>query len=142
MKDLKAVTHAPSKDEAERMYKIAYYLDKKFLRPIDVVDLGIDVYKLKECGEVRMAKSPSKIKPYTAEIWGRMTESMRAMFLWSYLCEEIDSLRATLRQLKPIAKNVRLEELALDSILNSMSIKLPPELQAKIKEGFGREWGK
>lgn len=142
MKDLKTVISAPTKDEAERMVKIAYYIDKRFLRPTDMVVMGIDVYRLKECGEVRMSKSPAELKKFTMGLWDRMTEPMKAMFLWSHLCQGVEELRALLRQFHPIIKNTRSEENNLDAIQATMSMKLPTELQAKIKEGFGREWGK
>lgn len=140
MKSLKSVIAAPSKEEAERMVKIAYYIDKKFLRPMDVVDLGIDLYRLKECGEVRMSKSPVKLKPHTAAIWGRMTETMRTMFLWSYFCQGIDELRGILSQLEPAIKNTRNEGQHLEAALASLAQKLPQDLKEKFKEGFGREW--
>ena len=140
MKDLKAVIESPSKDEAERMVRISYYLDKKFLRPIDMVDFGIDVYRLKECGEVRMSKPISKLKPHVAALWGRMTDPMRAMFLWSHLCQGVDELRGILREMSPFVKNARSDDNYLDLFLGSISMKLPAELQAKFKEGFGKEW--
>lgn len=141
MKDLKSVISAPAKEEAERMCKIAYYLDKKFLRPIDLVDLGIDVYRLKECGEVRMSKKPSEIKPHLAALWNRMTEPMKAMFLWSHLCQEVDMIKELLMQLGSFHKGSMQAELShLDALLLSASRKLPEELQSKIKEGFGKEW--
>jgi hypothetical protein len=141
VKDLKTVISAPAKDEAERMVKVAYYLDKKFLRPTDIVDLGIDLYRLKEFGEVRMSKSPAKLRPHTAGLWGRMTESMKAMFLWSYFCDKADELRNILGQLMPLVKSsCREEHVRIEQMLGAMALKLPKELQEKIREGFGREW--
>lgn len=141
MKDLKTVASVSAKEEAERMCKIAYYLDKKFLRPIDLVELGIDVYRLKECGEVRMSKKPSEIKPHVDRIWHRMTDPMKAMLLWSNLCREMDMARELILQLGSFSKISMQGELAhLDAVLASMSRKLPAELQEKIKDGFGKEW--
>lgn len=129
-----------TKEKIERMYKVAYYLDKKFLRPVDIVDLGIDVYKLKECGEVRMSKNLSKLKPHGQEIWSRMSQAMKAMFFWSYLSDHLEDVKDVLKDLEPLVKNVNTERNAVLTIEKSMSMKLPPELQTKIKEGFGREW--
>jgi hypothetical protein len=140
MKDLKTVTSAPTKDQAERMCKIAYYIDKKFLRATDTVTMGIDIYRLKEFGEVRMSKSQKELKKFTSELWGRMTDPMKAMFLWSYLCEEVDVIKELLNDFYPMVKNIGSERHHLDAILGSMSSKLPVELQAEIKKGFGREW--
>lgn len=141
MKDLKTVISAPAKDEAERMVMVAYYIDKKFLRPTDIVDLGIDLYRLKECGEVRMSKSPAKLRPHTAGLWGRMTDPMKAMFLWSYFCSKAEELRNILDQLGPLVKSsCREERSRIEQMLGTMALKLPKELQEKIREGFGREW--
>lgn len=140
MKSIKEKMETPSKEDAERMVKIAYYLDRKFLRPIDMVDFGIDVYRLKECGEVRMSKSLSKIRPHVAGLWARMTDPMRAMFLWSHLCQSVDELRVILAEMAPIIKSTKADADYLNLFLGSMAMKLPPELQAKIKDGFGKEW--
>lgn len=140
-KELKSWPTPPVKEEAERLCKIAYYLDKKFLRPIDLVELGIDVYRLKECGEVRMSKKPSQIKPHLAAIWGRMTEPMKAMFYWSRFCHEMGMAMELLTLIGDISKHSMQNELAnLDAVLLSASRKLPLELQEKIKDGFGKEW--
>lgn len=140
MKDLKTVIEAPSREDAQRMVKIAYYIDKRFLRPIDMVDFGIDVYRLKECGEVRMSKSATKLRPHVAALWGRLTDPMKAMFIWSHLCQGVDEIRGILSEMKQFTKNTHPDENYLDLFLGSIAMKLPAELQAKIKEGFGKEW--
>ncbi len=140
MKTFKARIDAPSREDAERMLKIAYYIDKKFLRPIDMVDFGIDVYRLKECGEVRMSKSRSKVKPHVLELWGRMTKPMKAMFMWSHFCECVDELRKVHQELQALGEPVQNQRLELDVAIARTSAMLPAELQAKIKEGFGKEW--
>ena len=47
---------APSKEEIERMYRMAYCVDPEFFRREDVADFGLDLRRLKEFGEVLMAK--------------------------------------------------------------------------------------
>jgi hypothetical protein len=141
VKELKAVRKPTTKDEVERMYKIGYYLDRSFLKPTDVVDLGLDVYRLKEFGEVRMKKTWAKIRPMADQIWGRMTDPMKVMFWWSYYCQGLDYLNLILNELDPILRNLGTERRGVELLQSTMCQKLPPELQAKIKEGFGREWG-
>lgn len=140
MKDLKTVVSAPTKEEAERMVKVAYYLDKNFLRPLDFVDFGIEVYRLKECGEVRMSKSHAKIKPHAAKLWGRMTKPMQAMFLWSHFCELVDEMRLIYQELRELGEPTQDGRLQLDAVIAKTAAMLPKELQEKIKEGFGRDW--
>lgn len=122
------------------MYKIGYYLDRSFFKPTDVVDLDLDLYRLREFGEARMKKSWAKIRPFSEILWARMTEPMKVMFYWSYFCEGLDYLSHVLDGMQPLVRNVSLERKSLETLSISMCQKLPPELQQKIKEGFGREW--
>lgn len=141
MKELKAVRKPTTKDQVLRMYKVAYYLDRSFFKPADLVDFGLDIYRLKEFGEVKMKKTWVKIRPYADGLWNRMTDSMKVMFFWSYYCEGLDYLRLILAEMEPLVKNVGPERGGVEALSSSMSQKLPPALQTKIKEGFGREWG-
>lgn len=131
---------APIKEEIERMYKCAYYLDRGFFRPVDVVDFGIDLYKLKECGEVVMKKELSKLRPHVQALWDRMNEAQRVMFLYSYLCQGIEYVKTILKDLGTIVGDAKREAGFLDGIPHSLYIKFPRELQDKINEGFGRQW--
>ena len=141
MKELKAVRKPTTKDQVLRMYKVAYYLDRSFFKPADLVDFGLDIYRLKEFGEVRMKKTWSKIRPQADQLWARMTDPMKAMFYWSYYCEGLDYLRLILGEMEPFVKNVALDRSGIEELSRSMSQKLPPALQSKIVQGFGREWG-
>lgn len=141
MKELKAVRKPTTKEEVERMYKVGYYLDRSFMKPTDVVDLGLDLYRLKEFGEVRMKKTLAKIRPYADAIWARMTDPMKVMFYWSYFCQWLDYGRLIVDEMEPLVRNVGFERKSIESMSSTMYQKLLPELQKKIKEGFGREWG-
>lgn len=140
MKKLKDTRASVTKDEMERMYKISYYIDKGFFKPLDVVDLGLDIHRLKEFGEVRMTRPWPKLRSHAGPLWARMTDPMKVMYWWSFLCEGIDLLKSLLDTMEPFVKNVNLERKSLETVVSSMCQKLPPELHAKIKEGFGREW--
>lgn len=142
MKELKAVRKPTTKEEVERMYKVAYYLDRNFLKPTDVVDLGLDLYRLKEFGEVHMKKTWAKIRPQADTIWARMTDPMKVMFYWSYFCQWLDYGRLILDEMEPLVRNVGFERKSIEAMSSTMYQKLLPELQKKIKEGFGKEWGK
>lgn len=142
MKELKAVRKPTTKEEVERMYKVGYYLDRNFLKPTDVVDLGLDLYRLKEFGEVHMKKTWAKIRPLTDGIWNRMTDPMKVMFYWSYFCQWLDYGRLVLDEMEPLIRNVGFERKSIEAMSSAMYQKLPAALQTKIKEGFGREWGK
>lgn len=141
MKELKAVRRPTTKDQVLRAYKVAYYLDHSFFKPADIIDFGLDIYRLKEFGEVRMKKTWPKIRPQADRLWVRMTDSMKVMFYWSYYCEGLDYLRLILGEMEPLIKSVAVERSGVEALSSSMSLKLPPALQTKIREGFGREWG-
>lgn len=132
----------PQKAEAERMYKVAYYLDKGFLRPMDLADYGLDIVYLKECGEVRMKKDWNKVRPHVPALWERMNSAARAMYLYSYLCEAVDHVKGILGDLSPYVGGIQSQEALLGRITDTLFPKFPKELQEKIQSGFGKEWAR
>lgn len=131
---------APVKEEVERMYKCAYYIDRNFLKSTDVVDFGIDVYRLKECGEVRMKKTLQQIRPHVQPLWERMNRAQKVMFFYSYLCQSVGYVRAILQEMEALVGDVGREKGFLDGIPDSVYLKFPKELKDKIKDGFGSDW--
>lgn len=140
MKETKSAQKRFTKEQIERMYKVAYYLDRSFFRPADSVDFKLDVYRLKECGEVHMKQSLVKLRLHAEAIQARMSDTAKAMYLWSYLCDGFDRMRLILSDMEPFVKSVALEKSLLENISVSMSGKLPAALQTKLKD-FGKEWG-
>lgn len=131
---------SPQKEEIERMYKCAYYIDRGFFRPADLVDFGIDIVRLKEFGEVVMKKPVAQLRPKAPGLWERMNKAQRTMFLYSYLMQGIKYLSAMLDLMEPLLGNCMSERHALSSILNTLQRKFPDELQEKLRDGFGKEW--
>jgi hypothetical protein len=131
---------AADKDEIERMYKCAYYIDRSFFRPADVLDYGIDIVKLKEFGEVVMKKPLANIRPKVKALWDRMSKAQRTMFLYSYFSQGVRYLNGMLDLLEAQLGNCMSERHALSSILTTLNRKFPDELQEKIRDGFGKEW--
>lgn len=122
------------------MYKVSYYIDPSFFRPVDMADFGLDVVYLKECGEVRMKKDWNKVRPHVPALWSRMNGAQRTMFLYSYLWEGLEHVRGILGDLAPYVSNVSSEEAFLSRLTETLFPKFPKELQRKIKEGFGKQW--
>lgn len=131
---------APIKEEAERMYKVSYYIDPKFLKPTDVVDFGLDLPYLKEFGEVRFKRDWNKVRPHVQSLWDRMNGAQRAMFLYSYLWQGLEYMRGILKDLEPYVQNVSSENASLDQVTRILFPKFPKELQNKLQGGFGKEW--
>lgn len=131
---------APIKEEIERMYKCAYYIDRNFLKPDDVVNLGLDVYKLKECGEVVMKKDLAKLRPHVAGIWERMSKAQRTMFLYSYFAQGVKYMLQILKDMEPLIGNTSPPAHNIISAMNTLHRNFPEELVEKINGGFGKEW--
>jgi predicted transcriptional regulator len=132
----------PQKDDIERMYKVAYYLDSKFFRKEDVVDLGLDLHKLKECGSVEMKKDLTKLRAMVGKVWTRMSSSAHVMFIYSYFWEHLRDMKDLLNELEIYIekKSTGWEASTLDALSESLYRKFPEDLQKKIKSGFGKEW--
>lgn len=130
----------PGKDEIERMYKCAYYLDRGFFKPSDVPDFGIDIVKLKEFGEVVMRKPLPHLRARAQLIWDRMNKAQRTMFLYSYFAQGIKYLHTLLDNMEAIVGSCMSERHALGSVTSTLPRKFPETLQDKIREGFGKDW--
>ncbi len=133
---------APIKEEIERMYKCAYYIDRNFFQKQDLVDFGIDFYKLKECGDVEMKKDLGKIRPHVSALWDRMSKAQRTMFLYSYLVQGCNYLNGILEDLDPLMGDMKPEIRLVATLAQNINRRFPQELQEKIDEGFGKEWAK
>jgi hypothetical protein len=139
--DVWPTNKVPSKEAIERMYKCAYYVDRNFFRPADLVDFGLDLYRLKECGEVEMKKPLDKLRAHVGSLWERMRPAQKTMYLYSYLCQTTAQGKAILRDLGAVVGDVAREIGFLEGIPHSVYIKFPKELQDRIQAGFGKEWG-
>lgn len=131
----------PDKDQIVRMYRLAYMLNPAILSREDVVDFGIDLYRLKECGEVRMSQPLVKLRKLVPGLWKRMDPHQRAAFILSYLVGTMARLEA---QVKDLEKEMGdLKEIHESLIwMNSVLLgKFPKALQGKLRQGLER-WGK
>lgn len=131
---------SPGKEEIERMYKCAYYIDRTFFKPADVVDFGIDIVRLKEFGQVVMKKPIAKLRPQKSYLWARMNKAQRTMFLYSYFIQGLKYMNAVLDQMEAMLGTSMSERHALSSISTMLERKFPEELQDKLRDGFGKEW--
>lgn len=130
----------PAKEEIERMYRCAYYVDRSFFKPADLVDFGLDFYKLKEAGEVIMKKDLSKIRPHVNSLWGRMNLAQRTMFHYSYFVQGCNYLSAILEDMKRAVGEVKQEEKLIETLMVTLTRRFPEDLQEKVNDGFGKEW--
>jgi hypothetical protein len=90
----------PSREQIERLYRLAYLLDSDLLKPSDMMSFGIDVRKLKEFGEVSMSKNVGVLRRHLPALWERLSKEQRAAFLMSYMLEGLEYTTATLGTLE------------------------------------------
>lgn len=125
--------------EAERLYWLAYLVDSSFFRPIDAVNFGIDVRKLKECGEVTMTKPIAKIRGHILGLWERLTKDQRAAFIMSYLLEGLESIAVTVGDLENQIGNLQDVRDALTWINLTLFGRFPKNVMQRLEEAL-RKW--
>lgn len=128
------------KPEIERMYKCAYYLDRSFFRPEDMLELGIDVPRLKEFGLVVMKKPISHLRTRVGPLWERMNRAQRTMYHYTYYVQGVKNLQGLLDLMEGELGSMMSEKHALSSFLGAIFRRFPPDLQKKLKDGVGKEW--
>lgn len=131
---------APSKGQVERMYRLAYIIDPEFFRREDVVDFGIDLYRLKEFGEVRMSKSLAQVRRHVPDLWSRMDAHQRAAFISSYLLGALHSVRGFLGDLEREIGDLKDVKEALALVEGGLFGMFPRALQNRLRQGLER-WG-
>jgi len=143
MTNLEAVwptNRAPMKAQIERMYKLAYTMDSSLFKREDVVDFGIDLYRLKEFGEVRMSKPLGKLRKQISDLWDRMDAHQRAAFIMSYLVDTLRSMDVLVKDLEMEIGELKEVREALTWMNSGLFGKFPKGLQKKLQLGLER-WG-
>lgn len=137
-KEKKSVEPGDSKEEIERLYRMAYCVDPGFLRPQDVVDLGIDVVLLKEFGQVRMKKTVAVLKRHVNKLWARMSTEQKAAYILSdilsglaFLADALSALEGYMGPLPGVQEEV-------DMAYNALFTRIPRPLWQKLEKGFGK----
>jgi hypothetical protein len=129
---------APGKREIERMYEIAYTLDPRILRPEDIVDLGLDLHRLKEFGRAEMKKDPAALRRHVPDLWRRMDSNQRATFLMGSLLEGLESLKGIVDGLEHELGELTEVREAVDRIYYGLYPRVSPRLRKRLEEGRAR----
>jgi hypothetical protein len=127
-----------TREEAERMYRLAYLVDSSIFRPIDAVNFGIDVRRLKEYGEVSMSKPVTKIRAHASALWERLSREQRAAFFMSYLLEELEQVSATVLGLEEQIGGLQDVREALTWINLTLFGKFPKHVVQKLEAALGK----
>lgn len=126
------------KEEIERMYRMAYCVDPGFFRPADVVDLGLDVVRLKEFGQVRMRKNATLLKRQAGKLWERMSEDQRAAYTIADILSCLGYIGEAMAALEGYLGPLPGAQEELDMVYNALFTKIPLQLQSKLAKGFGK----
>jgi hypothetical protein len=90
----------PSREQVERLYRLAYLLDPDIFKPSDAVNFGVDFRKLKEFGEVSMSKDVGVLRRHLPALWDRLSMEQRAAFHMSYMLDGLEYAASTLGSLE------------------------------------------
>ncbi len=133
------------KDEIERMYRLSYCVDPAFFRKEDVVDLGLDFYRLKEFGEVRMSKSLQVLRKRVPYLWDRMTGDQKAAYVMSdvmsglqYVDSAVKELEKCVGSLPEAHDGVLMARDGIETVKNGIFARMPAGLRGNLDKGFGK----
>lgn len=128
----------PSKEEVERMYRLAYCVNPDFFRKEDVVDFGLDLYRLKEFGQVRMTKTLAVLRKHAASLWRRMSDAQKAAYILADVIAGLKYVDGAVKELEKLMGAFPEAHESIDFIYNQLFAKLPLGLRDKIDLGFGK----
>lgn len=128
----------PSKEEVERMYRLAYCVNPDFFRKEDVVDFGLDLYRLKEFGQVRMTKTLAVLRKHAAPLWRRLSDAQKAAYILADVISGLKYVDGAVKELEKLMGAFPEAHESVDFIYNQLFAKLPLGLRDKIELGFGK----
>lgn len=129
---------APGKEEVERMYWLAYCVDPEFFRKEDVVDFGIDLYRLKEFGQVRMSKGLAVLRKNAPFLWKRLSDTQRAAYILGDIVSGLRYVDGAVKELEKVMGEFPEAHESVDFIYHQLFAKMPTGLRAKLEKGFGK----
>lgn len=128
----------PTKEEIERLYRLAYTIDARYYRREDVVDLGLDLHRLKEFGDVRMSKGLPTLRKHAGSLWKRLNDAQRTAYI---LADVISGLRYVDQAVRELEKEVgplpEAQE-GISLVQNSLFSRVPAHLRERLDKGFGK----
>jgi hypothetical protein len=129
---------SPTKEEIERMYRLAYCVDPDFFRKEDVIDFGLDFYRLKEFGQVQMGKSLGVLRKHAPSLWKRLSDSQKAAYILGDIISGLRYVDGAIRELEKVMGGFSEAHEHVDFIYHQLFAKLPVSLRLKLEKGFGK----
>jgi hypothetical protein len=127
-----------SKDEVERLYRLAYTVDHEFFQKQDLIDLGLDLHRLKEFGEVRMSKSLSQVRKQVPALWKRMNDLQKAAYIMGDVMSGLKYLDNAIRELEKLLGEIPHAHDGISFIETGLFARIPAHLRDRLSKGFAK----
>lgn len=127
-----------TKDEVERLYRLSYTVDHEFYRREDVIELGLDYYRLKEFGEVRMSKSLSALRKQVPVLWKRMNDLQKAAYIMGDVMSGLKYLDNAIRELEKLLGEIPQAHDGISFIETGLFARIPAHLRERLSKGFAK----
>jgi len=116
---------APSKDDIERLYRLAYCVDPDYFKKEDVVNLGLDLYRLKEFGQVVMKKSLSVLRKQAPALWKRLSDTQKADYVLGDVIAGLRYVDGAIREMEKFIGEFPEGHESVDFIYHQLFARLP-----------------
>lgn len=137
-KDVWPGAKPPTKEEIERLYRLSYTVDHQFFRREDVVDLGLDIHRLKEFGEVRMSKSLGVLRKHAGSLWKRMNDQQRAAYIMADVISGLKYVDQAIQELEKVLGPLPEAHDGVSFVHTGLFSRIPSYLREKLEKGFGK----
>lgn len=128
----------PTKEEVERLYRLSYMVDHVFFRREDVVDLGLDLRRLKEFGEVRMSKGLSVLRKHAPGLWHRMNDLQKAAYIMADVISGLKYVDQAIKELEKVVGPIPEAHDGVSFVHTGLFARIPAHLRERLEKGFGK----
>jgi len=128
----------PTKEEVERLYRLSYMVDREFFHREDVVDLGLDVHRLKEFGEVRMSKTLAALRKHAPGLWHRMNDLQKAAFIMADVMSGLKYVDQAIKELEKVVGPIPEAHEGVSFVHTGLFSRIPSHLRDRLEKGFGK----
>jgi hypothetical protein len=128
----------PTKEEIERLYRLSYMVDHEFFRREDVIDLGLDLRRLKEFGEVRMSKTLGVIRKYAPGLWKRMNDLQKAAYIMADVISGLKYVDQAIKELEKVVGPIPEAHDGVSFVHTGLFSRIPSHLRVRLEKGFGK----
>lgn len=126
------------KVDIERMYRLAYCVNPNIFKPEDVIHFGIDLHRLKECGEVEMKKPLCQIRKHVSLLWQRMDHHQRAAFFTGDLIDGLRKVTAAIKNIEQVLGPLIDVRDNVEEVYHSLFAHMPRGFRERTEKGFGK----